>query len=158
MNMKEYFIKIYSYNLWANRKIMACLERQQVTDEKILSIFGHLVSAQFIWLNRFKDLPKSEYLLWGKFDLPELRAMIEKASERWNEFIDNENSFDRILKYQNYVGDYYENAISDIMIHLVNHGSYHRGQVALLLRQKGFEPVNTDMITWHRVISGQLKD
>jgi uncharacterized damage-inducible protein DinB len=158
MNMKEHFGKIYSYNIWANRKIIACLERQQVSDEKILDIFGHLVSAQFIWLNRFKDLPKSSYLLWGKYDLTELHAMVEEAAEGWNEFIQDEDSFDRVLKYTNYVGDYYENSISDIMTHLVNHGSYHRGQVALLLREKGFEPVNTDMITWHRVISGQLKE
>jgi uncharacterized damage-inducible protein DinB len=47
--------------------------------------------------------------------------------------------------------------VEQIMIHLVNHSSYHRGQIAMLLRQNGFEPVNTDYITYDRVISGQLK-
>jgi uncharacterized damage-inducible protein DinB len=56
------------------------------------------------------------------------------------------------------VGKYFENNVQQIMIHLVNHGTYHRGQVAMLLRQKGFEPVNTDYITYDRVISGQLKE
>ncbi|HMR56073.1 MAG TPA: DinB family protein, partial [Cyclobacteriaceae bacterium] len=64
----------------------------------------------------------------------------------------------RVLKYKNYVGDYYETNVEQIMIHLVNHGSYHRGQVAMLLRQKGYEPVNTDYITYDRVLTGQLKD
>ena len=158
MDLREYFLKIYRYNLWANLKIMKCLEQQEVNDEKVLSIFGHLVSAQFIWLNRFRDLPKSPYQLWGKYNLEELRFMVEEAARLWTQFIEEESSYDRVMKYNNYVGDYYENRISDIMIHLVNHGSYHRGQVALLLRQKGFEPVNTDMITWERVISGQLAD
>lgn len=156
--MKEFFLKWYHYNAWANRRIISCLERQQVTDEKILSVFGHLMAANFIWLNRIKDLPKSKYELWGKYDLEELRNMVEEADQQWMSFIKKHESFDRIMKYHNYVGDYFENNVQQIMIHLVNHGTYHRGQVAMLLRQKGFEPVNTDFITYDRVISGQLKD
>lgn len=156
--MKEFFLKWYSYNAWANRRIINCLERQSVSDEKILSVMGHLVSANFIWLNRIKDLPKSKYELWGKYDVAALKRMIEEADEQWMNFIREHENFDRVLKYRNYVGDYFENNVQQIMIHLVNHGSYHRGQVAMLLRQKGFEPINTDYITYDRVLSGQLKD
>ncbi len=155
---KNYFLKIFNFNVWANRKIIATIISQNASDEKILSIFAHLVSAQFIWLNRIIGLPKSEYLLWGNYSPDQLKEMVEMASEQWLEFINTTETFDRELKYTNYVGDFYESNISDIMIHLVNHGSYHRGQVALLLREKGFEPVNTDMITYDRVIRGQLKD
>lgn len=156
--MKEFFLKWYSYNAWANRRVIGCLERQAITDEKILSVMGHLVSANFIWLNRIKDLPKSKYELWGKYDVPALKRMVEEADEQWMNFISEHENFDRVLKYRNYAGDYFENNVQQIMIHLVNHGSYHRGQVAMLLRQKGFEPINTDFITYDRVISGQLKD
>jgi uncharacterized damage-inducible protein DinB len=154
--MKQFFLKWYSYNAWANRSIIACLEKQSVNDEKILTILGHLVSANFIWLNRIKGLPKSEYKLWGEYTLPQLASMIGEADKLWMEFIQSTDDFNRILKYNNYVGNYFENNIEQIMIHLVNHGSYHRGQVAMLLRQKGFEPVNTDYITYDRVLSGQL--
>jgi uncharacterized damage-inducible protein DinB len=154
--MKQFFLKWYSYNAWANRSIFECLEKQSVNDEKILTILGHLVSANFIWLNRIKGLPKSEYKLWGQYTLPQLKIMIEEADKLWMEFIGSTDDFNRILKYNNYVGDYFENNVEQIMIHLVNHGSYHRGQVAMLLRQKGLEPVNTDYITYDRVLSGQL--
>jgi uncharacterized damage-inducible protein DinB len=156
--MKDFFLKWYSYNAWANRRIINGLERQSVSDEKILSIMGHLVSANFIWLNRIKDLPKSNYELWGKYDVPVLKQMVEAADDQWMSFLREHEDFDRVLKYRNYVGDYFENNVQQIMIHLVNHGSYHRGQVAMLLRQKGFEPINTDYITYDRVLSGQLKD
>jgi uncharacterized damage-inducible protein DinB len=156
--MKEFFLKWYSYNAWANRRIISCLQRQEVTDEKVLSIMGHLVSANFIWLNRIKDLPKSNYELWGNYDVTSLKRMVDEADEQWMNFIRDNENFDRVLKYRNYVGDYFENNVQQIMIHLVNHGSYHRGQVAMLLRQKGFEPINTDYITYDRVLSGQLKD
>ena len=156
--MKEFFLKWYSYNAWANRRVIGCLERQAITDEKILTVMGHLMSANFIWLNRIKDLPKSKYELWGKYDVPALKQMVEEADEQWMNFIHEHENFDRVLKYRNYVGDYFESNVQQIMIHLVNHGSYHRGQVAMLLRQKGFEPINTDYITYDRVLSGQLKD
>jgi len=154
--MKQFFLKWYRYNAWANRTIIACLERQSVNDEKILTILGHLVSANFIWLNRIKGLPKSEFKLWGDYSLSQLKQMVEDADAQWMDFLKNNDDFNRLLKYNNYVGDYFESNIEQIMIHLVNHGSYHRGQVAMLLRQKGFEPVNTDYITYDRVLSGQL--
>ena len=156
--MKEFFLKWYSYNAWANSRVIGCLERQAITDEKILTVMGHLMSANFIWLNRIKDLPKSKYELWGKYDVPALKQMVEEADEQWMNFIHEHENFDRVLKYRNYVGDYFESNVQQIMIHLVNHGSYHRGQVAMLLRQRGFEPINTDFITYDRVLSGQLKD
>jgi uncharacterized damage-inducible protein DinB len=156
--MKEYFLKLYQYNDWANRRVIECLENQDVRDEKILRIFGHLVCAQLIWFNRFKGLPKSPLKLWGDYPLAELKSIAKEAARCWLEFIDEEDSFDRVLKYNNYVGDYYETNIRDLMAHLVNHCTYHRGQVAVLLREKGFEPVNTDFVTYDRIISGQLKE
>lgn len=156
--MKSFFLKWYSYNAWANRKLINCIEQQQVNDQKILTTMGHLLSANFIWLNRIKGLPKSEYKLWGEYSLAQLKTMVEEADKQWMDFIQSQGDFNRLLKYNNYVGDYFENNVEQIMIHLVNHGSYHRGQVAMLLRQKGFEPVNTDYITYDRVLAGQLKD
>lgn len=157
--MKTYLLKLYQYNAWANRRVIGCLERQAVTDEKIVSIFAHCVAANFIWYNRFMGLPKSDHKLWGGgYTIADLKKMVEEADQLWMSFIDSNNSFDRVLKYHNYVGDYYENNIQDIMIHLVNHGSYHRGQVAVLLRERGYEPINTDLITYDRVLLGQWKD
>lgn len=89
--------------------------------------------------------------------MSDLDRMVDEASAQWLDFIRSNDSFDRMLKYNNYTGDYYENNVEHIMMHLVNHGSYHRGQIALLMRMRGFQPVNTDFITYDRVVSGQLK-
>lgn len=156
--MKEYFIKLYRYNEWANKRVLAALENQRVNDEKILRLFSHQLSANFLWLHRIQDLPPPEYELWKTYPLGQLRFMVEEGSKRWNQFVDGTENFNRILKYKNYVGDYYENNVEHIMIHLVNHGTYHRGQIALLLRERGFEPINTDFITYDRVITKQWKE
>ncbi len=154
--MKQYFLKLYQYNAWANNQVMKCLISQSVADEKALSIMSHLLAAPFIWLNRIKGLPKSEVKLWETQSLETLEKMAEEGAAIWLDFIENTESFDRDLSYTNYVGSPYVTNVEQIMIHLVNHGSYHRGQVAMRVRQIGLEPVNTDYITYDRVVTGQI--
>lgn len=156
--MKRYFLKLYEYNQWANKRVFDALLAQNVNDEKILTLMSHVVSALNIWLCRIKGESPAAFPLWKKYELHELIQMSEEITKKWVDFVEATESFDRVLVYTNYVGDPYENNVEQIMIHLVNHSSYHRGQVALLLRQKGMEPINTDYITYDRVITGQWND
>lgn len=156
--MKKYFLKLYQYNAWANKRVIGTLQRQNVRDEKILSIMGHIVAALFLWLHRIKGLPAPDVKLWGEYSLEQLVTLSEKGTREWLEFVEGTDDFNRELTYKNYVKEPYTTNVEMIMIHLVNHSSYHRAQVAMLLRQKGFEPINTDFITYDRVITGQLKD
>jgi uncharacterized damage-inducible protein DinB len=156
--MKKYFLKLYRYNAWANKRVISTLIRQRVQDEKILSLLGHVVAAQFLWLHRIKGLPPPDVKLWGTYSLDQLIEMAEEIGQQWLEFVETTDNFDREMTYRNYVNEPYTNNVENIMIHLVNHSSYHRAQIAMLLRQKGFEPINTDFITYDRVITGQLKD
>ena len=119
---------------------------------------GHIVAAQFLWLHRIKGLAPANVKLWGEYTLPQLVTMAEEAGRLWLDFVEQTDNFNRELTYSNYVGDPYINNVEMIMIHLVNHSSYHRAQIAMLLRQKGFEPINTDFITYDRVMTGQWKD
>jgi uncharacterized damage-inducible protein DinB len=156
--MKSYFLKLYQYNYWSNKRVLNKIKEQNVNDEKILTIMGHIVAAQFLWLHRIKGLPPAQVKLWGEYTLDQLFDMAENIGKQWLEFVESTEDFNRELTYNNYVGDPYVNNVETIMIHLVNHSSYHRAQIALLLRQKGFEPINTDFITYDRVIRGQWKE
>ena len=156
--MKEYFLRLYSYNVWANKKVIKCLQQQQVKDVKTLTLMSHVLSALNIWLARIQSRPTDLYPLWKQYTLEELEPMAADIGMRWLEFVNTSDTFDQILTYRNYVGDPYKNKVENIMIHLVNHSTYHRAQIALLLRQLGCEPVNTDFITYDRVMTGQLSD
>jgi len=156
--MKEYFLKLYRYNAWSDDRVATCLARQNVSHEKVLSLMGHLVAAQFIWLHRIKGLPPPELKLWDSYKLPDLITLTKGAGKQWIDYVESTDNFNRELKYTNYVGDPYVNNVESIMIHLVNHSTYHRGQIALLLRENGLEPINTDFITYDRVVRGQLKE
>jgi len=154
--MKKYFLKLYQYNAWANQRVLNCLNQQNVHHEKILSLMGHVAVAETLWFHRIKGLQVPDLKLWGNYSLDEIEAMMTKADHQWLEFIEETENFDRELSYTNYTGNPYTNNVETIMIHTVNHASYHRAQVAMLLRQNNFEPINTDFITYDRVISGQL--
>ncbi|MBX2969112.1 MAG: DinB family protein [Cyclobacteriaceae bacterium] len=156
--MKEYFLKLYRYNAWANSRVLGALAQQKVTDDKILTLMSHVMAAQLLWLHRILGLPAPDVELWKKYSLERLQQLSEEGSSRWLEFIEDQDDFNRQLRYHNYVGHSFENNIEHIMIHTVNHATYHRGQVALLMRERGYEPVNTDFITYDRVMTGQLKN
>ena len=156
--MKKYFLKLYQFNAWANERVMKCLIDQNVSNEKIISLMGHIAAAEMLWLHRVKGLPKPDVKLWSSYSHEQLSAMLAKADKDWLDYVQSAESFDRELEYTNYTGDPFVNNVESIMIHTANHASYHRAQVAMLLRQNGFEPVNTDFITYDRVIRGQLKN
>jgi uncharacterized damage-inducible protein DinB len=156
--MKEYFLKLYQYNAWANSRVLGALAQQQVTDDKILTLMSHVMAAQLIWLHRILNQPAPDVELWKKYSLDRLQQLSDEGSSRWLQFIEANDDFNRQLRYHNYVGHAFENNIEQIMIHTVNHATYHRGQVALLMRERGYEPINTDYITYDRVMTGQLKN
>src|SRR5690606_16077108 len=114
--MKKYFLKLYQYNEWANNRVIGALNRQEVRDEKILTLMGHIVAAQFLWFHRINGLPPAEVKLWGEYKLEQLNEMVEKANRMWLEFVEREDSFDRELTYTNYVGDPYVNNVEAIMM------------------------------------------
>ena len=88
--MKKYFLKWYQYNEWANRRVLSAITAQQVADEKILSLFSHQMSANYLWLHRIKGLPPPPYELWKTYSLTELSNMVAEVSASWLEFIRDE--------------------------------------------------------------------
>lgn len=156
--MKQFFLKLCQYNAWANKRVMDCLIRQNVRDEKILSLMGHILAAEFVWLNRIKSLPPPDLQLWGKYELEQLRALSDQAGKQWQDLIESADNFDREMTYRNFAGDPFTNSLEVIIIHVVNHATYHRAQIAILLPPIGFKAVNTDFIIYDRVMSGQLNE
>jgi uncharacterized damage-inducible protein DinB len=59
-------------------------------------------------------------------------------------------NLDQFISYKNSTGKEFKKSIRDILTHVALHGQYHRGQINLLLRIDGMEPINTDFITFRR--------
>jgi uncharacterized damage-inducible protein DinB len=150
--MKEHFRDLLIYNQWANYRILVALEELKSPNDTHLSLFSHILSAQIIWLNRIKALATSPFPIWEQYKLTELRSMTEESSANWINYLDKHrfDTFEEMIFYTNSIGEKHENTIREIISHVLNHSTYHRGQIAKQLRKIGVQPPDTDYIIYAR--------
>jgi len=150
--MKQYFRKLIQYNNWANSRILVNIKDHFNDDEAILKLFSHIISAQYIWLLRIKGLPTTPFPVWQIYNTNELESMTAESTENWLQYIEGHRmeTFEEMIFYQNSEGKKFESTIAQIITHVVNHGTHHRGQIAMLMRQKGVAPPQNDYIFYTR--------
>ncbi|HLF35466.1 MAG TPA: DinB family protein [Cyclobacteriaceae bacterium] len=151
------------YNYWACARIVDLLK---TLDEKFIftqlksSFPGigktllHIWDGEVVWLKRLQgesmtDLPSKDFkgkkdeLLTGAFTSSQV--LLGFVESKGNDF------FASKISYRNIKGDPYENIAEDILFHIVNHGTYHRGQIITMLRELEIVQVpNTDLVNFLR--------
>jgi uncharacterized damage-inducible protein DinB len=154
--------QLFAYDAWANRRSLeACttLTPQQFTQNlgsSFLSIrdtLAHIVGAQFVWLERFHGRVPAGLL--PAADFPDLAALTARSNEIQHGLTDyvsrlSAQDLAGTFEYRDLKGRAHSNLRWQALQHLANHGTYHRGQIATLLRQLGSKPVSTDLIAFYR--------
>jgi uncharacterized damage-inducible protein DinB len=111
----------------------------------------HAVSAEWIWLSRWTGT--SPAAMWKPEEFPDCDAL----RRRWEEvqrdlaaFVARQTpeSLEAVCRYKNLKGQDMVYPLWQLMLHMPNHATYHRGQVTTLLRQLGAQPVATDFVVW----------
>lgn len=146
--MKENFQDYLEYNQHFNRSLIQnYLENKMIWIEKSRSLLDHIVNAHQIWNARI--LNDNQFEVW-QINADDL--LIEINSENFvNSYkILVERELTEIINYQNSKGNQFENSIQEIFFHFINHSTYHRGQIAMLMKEAGLEPLNTDYIFYKR--------
>jgi len=166
MTVVDEITELYEYNRWANRLILGATARlspgQLARDlgsslPSVLDTLAHIMGAEWMWLSRWKGTSPTRTP--EEWDL----STHEALSTRWSAVEGELAPFasaltpDRLrasLDYLNTTGVAYSSPLWQLMRHLVNHGSYHRGQVVTMLRQLGVEAVSTDLVLFYREWNG----
>lgn len=135
--MKSHFIRLLNYDLFANTKIAELLLERAATGKPV-DLMAHLLAAQQIWVKRLKGLPAPLKPLWPEANAEEIMPIVNANYLELLAYFDSlqPNDFDRVIAYTNSVG-YCENSVSDILTHLINHGTHHRAQIGTLLKIDG---------------------
>jgi uncharacterized damage-inducible protein DinB len=135
---------------WANAHVVAAIEEQDVADD-IIELFAHVLGAEEVWLSRLEGR-KAGLAVWPALSKTDLGAAAAANAERYSVDMDSLTPDDmaREVAYTNSAGQAFRTAIGDILTHVVMHGSYHRGQVALRIRRDGGTPAATDFIAFVR--------
>jgi uncharacterized damage-inducible protein DinB len=153
---------LFDYNTWANRRALGAAEKLAAEEftrpmgssfSSVRDTLAHIYGAEWIWLERFQG--RSPSALPRAADFPDSRSLRDcwlAHDERLHRFIAGlgQEDLDREMEYQTLRFGIYRNPLWQSMQHLVNHGTYHRGQVTTLLRQLGAQPILTDLMHFYR--------
>jgi uncharacterized damage-inducible protein DinB len=149
--MKAYFIQLFNYDRYANQLIAETIVKAD-NPGKSSQLMAHLLAAQKIWLKRCKGEATMGGVLWPDWGTDIFEQLIDDNHRAWINFLDylDQDDFNKVISYKNLKGDDFENKLSDVLAHLINHGTHHRAQVGQYLKLAGVELPNTDYIFYIR--------
>jgi uncharacterized damage-inducible protein DinB len=162
-SMKEVLTQLSAYNIWANQLLFDTINKlpgekqKQELSSSFRSLYAtvlHMLDAESIWWQRMKlqeriIRPSDDF----KGDMKELSNNLLHQNRQWSEWIANanEHQLDHVFQYQNFKREQFKQPIYQMLLHVLNHGTYHRGQLVNMLRQLGVEKIpGTDFIEWSR--------
>jgi uncharacterized damage-inducible protein DinB len=150
--MKENFLRLFRHADWANRRVLALLQSVNDPPEKARRLFAHVLAAERVWLTRLRGEDSTALEIWPELALEKCAALLEKNATDYRNYFEAlpEASLNDVITYRNSKGIQFRTQVMDVCTHVSVHGSYHRGQIAQTMRNAGFEPVNTDFITFVR--------
>lgn len=148
--MKSFFKELLQYTYRYNDEVINSLLKNEIiaVPEKSLQLINHTINAQEVWNARIEgELCKT--LIWELRPLDRLLE-INKSNFEKSHGIVEKYDLDAVISYSNSKGSAYKNTVRDIIFHIVNHSTYHRGQIATDSKQNGLTPLVTDYIFYKR--------
>ena len=135
--------RLLAYDAWANREALASM-RSAGQRERAAKLLAHIIAGNWLWLSRMRR-EKSPMDVWPELSLEQCAAEISKLEDDWQKFLRTAD-LSAQSSYQNSKGEKFSSRQADILMHVVMHGAYHRGQIAAAIRAAGSEPAYTDFI------------
>ena len=147
----------FNYSQWASHKLLTYALTLPDEDAVchignshggILKTFQHIYYGDRVWLSRLNDAPQ-------QFEDPAPGPTLVDLDREWwallarFEEVAGQSDPTGVLRYKNLKGEPYERPIWQILLHVVNHGTYHRGQIASMMKQLGHQPPSTDLIYYY---------
>lgn len=151
---------LYAYNRWANHRVFQTLRSLNNDDfvrdlgtshSSIRGTLVHIVWAEWLWLQRWRgESPKRRFSPEEFSTAAEVETSWHTVEEEQQKYLDSLTNDDlqTRVSYENLAGERWEYTRAAMMQHVVNHSSYHRGQIATLLRQVGKAAQPTDFLVF----------
>ncbi len=152
--------QFYDYHSWANKQICNHIENlpEGIAYQEVKSVFPsvsdvllHMCRADHIWLNVLSGVAYQEIIdgVVGKFESAHgnMAAIKQHAAElesQYHDFFSRQTDLEQTFSMQHPTLGTLESTYADTILHVVNHGTYHRGNVTAMLRQLGHSGIPTD--------------
>jgi uncharacterized damage-inducible protein DinB len=152
----EQYHRLLQFNCWANGDVLHSLREMGEPPMQSLRWLAHIVGSEYLWLARLKEEPPV-LAVWPELDLDGCGAWLRELESIWPRYLDQLDPEDLQdgRGYRNTKGEFWTNSVSDILLHVITHSHYHRGQIAASVRAAGGSPAYTDYI--HAVRQGFIE-
>ena len=160
---KQYFIELAEYTVWANNTVCDWLGKisdeqwKQFVESSFPSIYEtvlHVAASDKVWVQRLNKATQFDNLTETfNGSNNELIQVWKNGTQDFKQFIEDlpEEKLDEKLAFKNMKGIPHNQPYWQLFAHIVNHSTYHRGQLVTMLRQVGYTDLgSTDMTTYFR--------
>lgn len=143
--------KLVDHLEWADKRVLDSLRAMPHPDARALELYAHVLGTEHTWLARIQERAPS-VKVWPQLTLAEAAklAAANAAALRKVASLSTPDQLQRKVAYSNSAGQAFESTVEDMLLQVMLHGCYHRGQVALVVRGAGAEPAPTDYIAFVR--------
>lgn len=157
--MYEAIHRLFSHLQWADGLVLESLREGGQASPRALKLYAHVLGAEAVWLSRLRGMA-TEVPVWPPADFETCAKLMAETHAELARFIDSldDAAVERTVHYRNSAGVELDSRIGDILLHVMLHGAYHRGQVALLLRDAGATPAPTDYIAFVRGVPAATRN
>jgi uncharacterized damage-inducible protein DinB len=133
---KDCYLKQISYEFWANKLVINAIIKTTFPLESTYQIISHNLNASAIWLKRIKN-EEVTVKLWDTHSIEELSLLNATLLTNWTDYLSTltEDDYDKKVSFT-FMEKKASISVEDLIVHLVNHSSYHRGQLIQQLKGK----------------------
>jgi uncharacterized damage-inducible protein DinB len=150
-----------TYSAWASQRLVHAaaelseaelLRDFETADRTVLGTLVHTFAADRLWLGRFRGLPNAQYSSPADYQLAVLQNEWPKVYRAWDDILSEmtDAGVRDNLTYQDLRGNTWSQPVWQLVLHVVNHATHHRGQVSGFLRSMGRVPPVLDLVAYYR--------
>jgi uncharacterized damage-inducible protein DinB len=156
----DYIRWLYAFNRWANARYLDSVQalspdqlarHVESSFPSALATCAHMVAAEWIWLRRWQGESPSGPPDWLTAPSPQrLREVLDEVESERDTFLAalTPERLEQAVQYRLMSGAEGTRPLGALLVHVVNHATFHRGQLATILRQIGAVPPATDLLVF----------
>jgi uncharacterized damage-inducible protein DinB len=146
MNLDD-FRRGFAYDEWANQEVLVSFHAAGTPPTRSLTLLAHILGTEYVWYSRLIS-KVSPFAVWPQLTIENCEQHAIALKRIWDDYLEGmtPDDLEQSISYKNTKGESFINSVADVLMHVIMHSAYHRGQIAADMRAHGHTPAYTDFI------------
>lgn len=151
ISMQAHLQRLFRFVAWANRRTLEAVQATPAAQSEALPLLAHIYAAEHTWLSRLLQRDP-QHAVWPTLSLAACEQLAAENEAGYRAFWENlsDDQLSEVKQYRNAAGQEFATSVLDILLQVITHGGYHRGQIAKIIGRAGGTAINTDFIMFAR--------